>query len=158
MLPEISLVVNQKFRGRKSRFDFGENSLRHMFSDNDQAVEFKTSYSRIDIDPIVLTEKNVIWKFVTIPFWFLAILTVGKVIISAESQMHAIGGMIMVGFWLACVGICYLLYKKGQVTLTMYDSAKGRIVVINDGKHEPIINELENRIRSLYYNENETTH
>ncbi|WP_138546969.1 hypothetical protein [Pseudoalteromonas rubra] len=152
------MVVNQKYRGRKSRFEFGEHSLRHMFSDNDQTVEFTTLYSGIDIDPIVLTEKNVIWKFVTIPFWFLAISTMGKVVISAESQMQALGGMIMVGFWLACVGMCYLFNKRGQVTLTMFDSAKGRIVVINDGKHEPIVNELENRIRSLYYDEDETVH
>ena len=64
------MIFNQSYRGRKSTFEFGEKSFFHKFSDNDQAIEFTVPYSGIDIlNPVILTEKNVIWKFVTIPFW-----------------------------------------------------------------------------------------
>ncbi|RVT45577.1 hypothetical protein EMM73_12785 [Rheinheimera sediminis] len=140
------MVINQKLKGRSSTFEFNPDSFRHKFSDGDQTIEFKVPYSGIDIEnPIVLTEKNVMWKFVTIPVWFLVIMTFGKVIVLSDTLMQAIAGLMVVGVWLICIGLCYFLYSNGQVTLMLYNSVNGRVTLICDGKEESIVNELTQR-------------
>ncbi|WP_440906350.1 hypothetical protein ACMZOO_18410 (plasmid) [Catenovulum sp. SX2] len=156
---EEILIYRQEFRGKKTEFEFAEKYVQYHFSDSDESIEFKVPYEQIDIDfPIKHREKNVIWKFVTIPFWFLAIMTFGKAVVISESSMQLIAGILVMSIWLSMVGICYWLYKRGQISFTIFDSSKGKLIIIDDNQQQNIINEIDIRVNSARLNLNGNMH
>lgn len=145
------MLFRQKYRGKKTEFEFSETRLRHYYSDSDETIEFEVPYHGIDIDfPVIASQKNVIWKFTTIPFWFLTIFALGKMVMTAESALQMMAGLMVAGIWMSMIGMCYFLYKRGQVTLTMFDCTKGRLIVINEPQRQLIIDEIKQRVNSAH--------
>ena len=42
------MQYRQKYKGRKTEFEFSEDHLRHYFSDQDEEIEFSVPYRGID--------------------------------------------------------------------------------------------------------------
>ena len=133
----------QKFRGHKTKFSFDEHSISFEHSDSEDSLAFEAKYTEIDIlNTIHATSKNPILKFASFPFILLAIFAIGKASLIADSIDKLMAGLLVAIFWLAVAGAFWWKYKRSEVTFTMFDSARGRLVIVHDGQEEQIINTL----------------
>ncbi|GAA0853717.1 hypothetical protein [Aliiglaciecola litoralis] len=133
----------QKFKGHKTKFSFDEHSLSYKHSDSEDSLAFEVKYTEVDVrNSIYSTSKNPILKFASFPFILLAIFAIGKASLIAESIDKLIAGLLVALLWLAVAAAFWWKYKRSEVSLTMFDSARGRIVIVHDGQESKIINTL----------------
>ena len=148
----------QKFRGHKTKFSFEEHSLSYEHGDSEESVAFEVKYTEIDLsNAIYATSKNPILKFASFPFILLAIFAIGKASLIADSTEKLIAGLLVALVWFLVAGVFWLKYKRSEVSFTMFNSFRGRIVIIHDGQESKIINTLEKLVNS-FRDEYEQTH
>ena len=139
----------QKFRGHKTKFSFEEHSLSYEHRDSEESVVFEVKYTEIDLsNAIYATSKNPILKFATFPFILLAIFAIGKASLVADSIEKLFAGLLVTLVWLLVAGVFWLKYKRSEVSFTMFDSFRRRIVIIHDGQESEIINTLKKLVNS----------
>lgn len=140
----------QKFRGHKTKFSFEEHSLSYEHGDSEESVAFEVKYTEIDLsNAIYATSKNPILKFASFPFILLAIFAIGKASLIADSTEKLIAGLLVALVWFLVAGVFWLKYKRSEVSFTMFNSFRGRIVIIHDGQESKIINTLEKLVNSV---------
>ena len=148
----------QKFRGHKTKFSFEEHYLSYEYGDSEESVAFEVRYTEIDLyNAIYATSKNPILKFASFPFVLLAIFAIGKASLVADSIEKLIAGFLVALVWVLVAGVFWLMYKRSEISFTMFDSFRGRIVIIHDGQESKIINTLEKLVNS-FRDEYEQTH
>lgn len=140
-------VLNQKFRGRKTKYIFGDKELSYEYADSEDSVAFEVNYHEINVeDSIKSTSKNPIWKFGSYPFALLALFAIGKASLVAESFAELLAATILALFWILIAGIFWVKYQRSKVSLTMFDSIRGRLIVIHDGQEQEIIKLMQNLV------------
>ena len=139
----------QKYRGHKTKFSFRERSVFYEHSDSEESISFEVNYSDIDIaNAMYARSKNPILKFASYPFILLAVFAIGKASLIADSAEKLIAAILVALLWLTVAGVFWLKYKRSEVSFTMFDSIRGRLVILHDGQEAQIINMLEKLINS----------
>lgn len=137
----------QKYRGHKTKYTFNDTSLSYEYGDAEDSVAFDVDYADIDVHyKISSTSKNPIWKFASFPFALLALFAVGKASLIAESADHIIAALLVALMWLIFGSLFVLKYKLSEVSLSMFDCVRGRLVVVHDGQEAEIIALLTQRV------------
>lgn len=130
----------QKYRGHKTSYSFDDKSVSYVYADSEDTISFSVKYNEIDLEnAISQTSKNPIWKFASIPFILLALFAITKTSISADSQLHIQAGLLVTLMWMLIAGAFWIKYQRSLVSLTLFNSARGRLVVVHDGQEEKII-------------------
>lgn len=143
----------QNYRGHRTKFSFGEHSLAYEHSDAEDSIVFEVSYTGIDAhSTIKARSKNPILKFASFPFMFLAVFAIGKASLIADDIEKLLVGLFVAAIWLVVAGVFWWRYKRSEVTLTMFDSVRGRLVIIHDGQEVQIINMLT-KLTALHQSE-----
>gem|GEM_PF-3565193 len=140
----------QKFRGHKTKYSFDDKVLSYEYADSEDSVAFEVSYNEIDSEnAIKSTSKNPIWKFGSFPFILLALFAIGKASLVADSLEKFLVALVVAGFWILIATIFWVIYQRSKVSFTIFDSVRGRLVIVHDGQETEIIN----LIRKLVMNE-----
>jgi len=131
----------QKFRGLKTKYLFTDKGLEYEYANSEDSVAFDVSYHEIDVEhAIKSTSKNPIWKFGSFPFVLLALFAIGKASLVADSLEKFLAALVVALLWLLIASIFWIKYQRSKISLTMFDSVRGRIVVVHDGQETQIIN------------------
>lgn len=134
---------SQKYRGHQTRYSFGNEVLSYEHSNTEDSVAFEVKYDEIDVDnEIRSTSKNPIFKFGSFPFILLAIFAIGKASLTADSVDKLLAALGVAMFWMLVAGIFWLKYLRSKISLSLFDSFRGRLVIVHDGQEAEIINLL----------------
>ncbi len=150
------MKFQQKLKGREVEIELCDDYIRHSFQDTHEQVSFKVPYEQIDVEfPIGFTDKNIIWKFVAMPFFFLAIFAFGKMVVISETIEQSIAGAAVAAFWTLLALICLAVHRRSNVTFTMFSTSKGRMAVVHDGQQDAICEAIESRVLEVQKNADE---
>ena len=137
-------AFNQKFRGLKTKYIFGDKGLSYEYANSEDSVAFEVNYHEINVEnSIKSTLKNPIWKFGSFPFVLLALFAIGKASLVADSLDKFLAASIVALFWILIASVFWMKYQRSKVSLTMFDSIRGRLIVIHDGQEQEIINLMQ---------------
>ncbi|WP_125563784.1 hypothetical protein [Pseudoalteromonas rubra] len=140
-------TIYQKFKGHKVKFVFNDKALSYEYSDSEDSIAFEAQYDEIDVENVIRsTSKNAIWKFIASPFIFLALFAVGKASLNVDSIEKLLAGLVVTLIWVLLAVGCWIKYKRSEVTFTMFDSVRGRLIVVHDGQEDKIINLLKKSV------------
>jgi len=123
-------------------FDFNDKSLNYHIKDESNEITIEINYSSITKNQSTLFESNKVMKNYSI---YLLILSIAVFILKAINLTGIPHSIFLIGSILT-----YLIYKFSKVTFTRLAYTNGFIYIINDEKHDVIMNEIDtNRKRVL---------
>jgi hypothetical protein len=134
------MKIEQKKFSTKTSFTFGDDGLTYEIRDRSGGTTFRTDYEDISFDTSFLEERNAWWRNVG---WIWIVIGALGVLLSLRGA-----GRPALPIWLV-LGVVFLIaYYWRRTSYTIYDCAKGRILIIRDDKHDQIVNELNSRRRA----------
>lgn len=141
------MKIKQKYRGNETEFEFEDSILVYSFKDSHQRHKFGVPYLQICLDEeLFLEERNPFLKYLSIPFLVVGLVAfIAPIATSGESQK---AGLIVASFWFLVGVIPYIMYLRSTVAQTIYNTLRGNIIVIHDGREKEIIDTLQ-KIQSL---------
>ena len=139
----------QAFRGYKTKYFFDDKELSYEYADSEDSIAFKVNYREINAENSVkLTSKDPIWKFGSFPFVLLALFAIGKASLVADSVEKFLAAFFVASIWILIASIFWIKYQRSKASLTMFDSERGRLVVVHDGQEAEIINLIQKLVSS----------
>jgi len=138
------MKIEQKRKRRKSTFEFKDDELLYSWSEPDESWGFNVKYYDIDIENYSWSkERDRSMKFMFIPFLLIALLALIAASVSPEEERMT---GIMVGvLWLIIGSVPLLIYIFSEYTMTTFNTRMGRLVVLDDGQKNQIIQEITER-------------
>ncbi|MEQ9562201.1 MAG: hypothetical protein RLN69_06740 [Woeseiaceae bacterium] len=136
----------QKRFSNKTRFEFGDLSLRHTIADTAGSETFSVEYIEIPDDHRSFTERNPWFRNVGM-FWVLIglFMIIGRYMDTGELR----GSL-----WLTLGIVCFIVFWVARTSYTIFSTQHGRIFVIQNASHDAIVNEIRDRkrkqLRRLY--------
>lgn len=136
----------QKRFSNRTKFEFGDQSLRYTMSETSGSQTFSVEYLEIPDDHGSFTERNPWYRNVGV-FWVLIgmFMVVGRYMDSGELR----GSL-----WLTLGIVCFIVFWVARTAYTTFSTRNGRIFVIQDASHDAILKEIHDRklkeLRRLY--------
>lgn len=134
-------LIEQSRFGTRTRFEFLDDGLRYSVKDSAVSASFTIEYDDIPKDFSELEEKKAWFRNVGILWIVIGLAQIGLRVASGDG--------IGVPFWLllglGCVGYHHLSHVRYRV----YDTARGRILVIDDRSRPKVEEEIARRRAGL---------
>ena len=129
-------IIQRKFPDKLS-FLFNEESLQYICKDKMGQHSFSIDYSAIPAESTQQEEKNNLFRQLGI-FWLALSLII-------SIYLYFTTGDINISMWLLLGIACLVYYSVAKTRYTVFTTEKGQIKVINDKKHNYIIDEIVTR-------------
>lgn len=130
----------QSNRSSKHTFSLKQDSFIYAFSGKLGSGEFTVNYADLPKQRDTRSEKH-IWLVGIGCLWVLiGLLELGY----AHFFEHSLQGK---GLWLALGVGCLLCAQLFRAKSTVYNTEQGEVVVLHDGQHKQLLNELDKRKR-----------
>lgn len=134
------MIVQQKKFGNEHTFDFGENEVNFAFKDRSGSGDVDIDYGAIPEKTSTQIERNEWLRNVGL----LWLLIGGFQVTFALLNDRPLSGT---GFWVLVGSICLAAYKWRQVRYTVFNTDQGSLFIIDDARHDQIVEELVSRKR-----------
>jgi hypothetical protein len=135
------LLLSQKKHGTQTNFMFREDTIMYTVKDGSGSQSFSAYYEDISFEVSEFQERNVWLRNVGV-LWLLLGVTI-------SIYEYAATGKPYVSIWLIVGAVCYALYYFRRTRYSVFDTPKGRILIIRDNTHDRIKQEIENRRREI---------
>lgn len=131
----------QKKRRNKHTFTLHDEYFNFAFEDKSGSGDVDMSYADLPRKTSVRIEQNDWLKNVGYLWIGLGVLQVGYAVYSEASLAGK-------GFWILAGAGCLIWAHFSKIKYTVFRSERGSVFIIQDGKHDQIIDELEKRRKS----------
>lgn len=130
----MSEVVQKKFFNT-IKFEFGSESFKYYRKDNQTEEQFRVAYTSVPNDRSTFTDKNIWLRNVGFIWCLLGLIILG---------FGAVDGSLSIadGLWLLLGAICLIVFKYAQVKYTIFRTAKGNVLVLQNDDHEKVVDEI----------------
>ena len=130
------MEVQQRHGATRLRYRLDTDSVEYRVEDSSGSRTFNVAYTELSRDRQELLERNewfrnagMLWMLIGVVFTAL----------SFGGERPAIS----LWFWIGL--LCYLIFRLRTTHYTIIPSDKGNLLVIHNGDHDRIVNELETR-------------
>ena len=136
------MKIEQKKFSAKTSFSFEDDGITYEVRDASGATAFRTDYEDVSFETSFFEERNVWFRNVGY-IW----LVIGGLQMALRFQDT---GKLIPSIWLF-LGIAFAVaYFWRRIGYTIFDTPKGRILVIRDGKHDQVVAEIVQRRRACF--------
>jgi len=132
------MQIIQKKKANKHTFTFNENQFNFAYEDKSGSGDIDLNYAAFPQKNSVRIEQNEWLRNVGFLWCLLGLLQIGLAINSGSSLSGK-------GFWLLIGSICIAWAHFSKVKYSVFHSEHGNIFIIQDKKHDEIIDELNSR-------------
>ncbi|MBL4616887.1 MAG: hypothetical protein JKY46_04270 [Robiginitomaculum sp.] len=138
----MSEIIQKKFFNT-IKFDFGAESFKYYHKDNQTEEQFRIAYTSVPNDRSTFTDKNLWLRNVGFIWCLLGVIILG---------LGAADGSLSIadGLWLLLGAICLVVFKYSQVKYTIFRTAKGNVLVLQNDDHDKIVQEIFNHRREQF--------
>lgn len=134
------MEIVQKMRSNKHTFRFEDDYFNFAYEDKTGSGDADMKYANFPNKPIVKIEQNEWLKNVGYIWCAIGVFQLGY-------AMYLEASLTGKGFWLMVGVICLVWAYFSTVKYSVYQADEGNIFIIQDKKHDEIVNELNNRKR-----------
>jgi len=131
------MEIAQKKFSNKTRFEFGEGSLKYTLKEKGGSRTFSVEYGSIPASYGELEERNEWYRNVG-GIW----IAIGIIIVGSR---YLDTGQVSGSLWLTLGLACMAVYWVARTKYTTIDTPGGRLFVIAEAKHDEILREIDNR-------------
>jgi hypothetical protein len=137
----VSNSIQQKRRSYKQTFTFNDESLNVAYKSPSGYGDVDIPYEEIPPKPIVRINQHRSALFVGLAFFALAIPMTASYFLDADVDFEAL-------FTLPTLSLLFIgLYWFTKVGYTVYENQRARFFVIQDRRHDAIVQEISTRRR-----------
>lgn len=131
------LTVEQKRFTNRTRFEFGEDEFRYSLHTENSSHSRSMEYAELSTERETLIERNSWWR--NLGLVWMGLGAVFSVMSYVEQEV------LRVSIWLWVGMVCYGVYWLRTVRYVVIPAERQNVFVIQDGKSERILEELEKR-------------
>lgn len=132
------MEIKQKKFSNQHTFNFENDYVNFAYKDKSGSGDFDFNYADFPEKSSVSIEQNEWLRNVGILWCLLGCYRVGSAVYSGS----ALSGT---GFWLVVGILCLIWFMVTKVKYSVFRTGAGNVFIIQDGKHEKIISELNKR-------------
>lgn len=137
------MEYKQKKLSNAHAFNFKDEKLNFAHKDKGGSADFDVYYADIPFKTSTVNEHNEWLRNVGFMWILLGLIQIS---LSIYSNNFAIGK----GFWLYIGVLCFIGFQFTKVIYTVFKTNEGNIFIIQDKKHDEIINEISTRRKKQF--------
>ncbi len=131
----------QKKFSNKTKFEFGDEELKHTIKDKRNTVDFKIKYAEFPVSCNTFEERNEWLRNAGLIWVALGIFILGTAIMNGDPLSGK-------GFWIMVGAICLVSYKFSSTKYSVFPTDNGNVFIIRDKQHDEIVDEINGRKRT----------